>query len=166
MAALGAAYRGIVAAFAVIAGIIIALVAVTIPVNVVLKAGFTLSLYGLLDLIEYGLMAATFLAAPWVLTRNAHVSVDLGLMALAPARRAQVLRLTSLLGALACATVFYYSLDATLASAARGSTVRTSFVFPEWWGLAVMPLSMALLTIEFVRRLVQPADTGRNMTGL
>jgi TRAP-type C4-dicarboxylate transport system permease small subunit len=32
--------------------------------------------------------------------------------------------------------------------------VRQTLVFPEWWALAVMPLSMALMVIEFVRRMV------------
>jgi TRAP-type transport system small permease protein len=30
--------------------------------------------------------------------------------------------------------------------------IRTSFVIPEWWVLSVMPLAMALMTIEFVLR--------------
>lgn len=145
-------YHGLLVGLAAVAGLIFALTALLIPVNVVLRAGFSSAVFGLYDAIEFGLLAATFLAAPWVLARNAHVTVDIGLMALSARQRRWVGRLTNLLGAALCAVFVYYSLSAALASAARGSMIRTSFVIPEWWVLSVMPLAMALMTIEFVLR--------------
>jgi TRAP-type transport system small permease protein len=71
-------YRGLLVGLAAAAGLIFALTAVLIPVNVVLRAGFSSAVFGLYDAIEFGLLAATFLAAPWVLARNAHVTVDIG----------------------------------------------------------------------------------------
>jgi TRAP-type C4-dicarboxylate transport system permease small subunit len=145
-------YHGLLAALAGVAGVIFGLTAVLISVNVVLRAGFTSAVFGLYEAIEFGLLAATFLAAPWVLARNAHVTVDIGLMVLSPRQRRRIGRLTNLLGAILCAVFVYYSLTATLASAARGSMIRTSFVIPEWWVLSVMPVAMALMTVEFLLR--------------
>jgi TRAP-type transport system small permease protein len=35
-----------------------------------------------------------------------------------------------------------------------GSMVLKTMIFPEWWLFAVIAVSMALLVLEFVRRLV------------
>jgi TRAP-type transport system small permease protein len=145
-------YRRLLAGLAAVAGVIFALTAVLITVNVVLRAWFSSAIFGLFDAIEYGLLAATFLAAPWVLARNAHVTVDIALMALSDRQRRRVGRLTNLLGAGLCAVFVHYSLTATLASAARGSMIRTSFVIPEWWVLSILPFAMSLMMVEFLLR--------------
>ena len=145
-------YRRLLAVLAGLAGVIFGLTAVLITVNVVLRAGFSSSIYGLFEAIEFGLLAATFLAAPWVLARNAHVTVDIGLMVLPERPRRAVARLTNLLGAVLCAIFVYYSLTAAIASAARGSMIRTSFVIPEWWVLGVIPFAMTLMMVEFLLR--------------
>ena len=62
--------------------LILALTAILIPLNVGLRACCRTSLFGLLDAVEYGLMATTFLAAPWVLSKNAPVAVDIATLAL------------------------------------------------------------------------------------
>ena len=145
-------YCGLLAGLAAVAGLIFGLTAVAITVNVVLRAAFSSAIFGLFEAIEYGLLAATFLAAPWVLARNAHVTVDIGLMGLSDRQRGLVGRLTNLLGAGLCAIFVYYSLSAALASAARGSMIRTSFVIPEWWVLSIMPFAMGLMMVEFLLR--------------
>jgi TRAP-type C4-dicarboxylate transport system permease small subunit len=60
----------------------------------------------------------------------------------------------------------YYSLTATLASAARGSMIRTSFVIPEWWVLSVMPFAMALMMIEFLLRFRRAVTAERGLVEL
>jgi len=47
----------------------------------------------------------------------------------------------------------------------RGSMVFKAIVFPEWWVLALVPLGMALLAIEFAR-LAWRALTGRPVAGM
>jgi TRAP-type transport system small permease protein len=166
MPALENLYRGLLVGLAAAAGLIFALTAALIPVNVVLRAGFSSAVFGLYDAIEFGLLAATFLAAPWVLAHNAHVTVDIGLMALSDGQRRLVGRFTNLLGAALCAVFVYYSLSAALASAGRGSMIRTSFVIPEWWVLSVMPLSMGLMMIEFLLRFRRAIIADRQRLGM
>ena len=43
--------------------------------------------------------------------------------------------------------------------------IRTSFVIPEWWVLAIAPAAFALLAAEFLRQTVRPAGRG-GPTGL
>ena len=164
--ALNAVYVGVLNALAALAALVIALTALLITVNVILRAFSVYSLFGLFDAIEYALMAATFLAAPWVLAKNAHVTVDIGLLALPPAARRRVARAGNLFAALLAVIFFWFALEATLASFARGSMVRTSFVFPEWWALAVMPVAMLLMAIEFVLRYLRGVDPDRMGAGL
>lgn len=148
------------------AAAVFASIALLIPVNVLLRNGFGTAIYGLLDLIEYGLLGATFLAAPWVLARDAHVSVDLVVGALPRRGRLFVSSLANLIGLAVTAVFLWYSIEAVGASLSRGSMVRTSFTFPEWWVLSVIPASMALILVEFLRKLLRPAKAGRSLTGL
>ena len=159
-------YRRLLAVLAGLAGLIFGLTAVLITVNVVLRAGFSSSIFGLFEAIEFGLLAATFLAAPWVLARNAHVTVDIGLMLLPDRPRRVVAGLTNLLGAALCAIFVYYSLTAAIASAARGSMIRTSFVIPEWWVLSVVPFAMTLMMLEFLLRTRRGATAERHRVEL
>lgn len=159
----GRAFQRLLDALAALAGAIFALIAILIPVNVALRAGGA-SLYGLLDAIEYGLFVSAFLAAPWVLSRGGHVTVDI-VVAAVPRRAQRALAVaTSLIGALACAIFFWFAIEALAASHARGSAIRRAFVIPEWWVLAVPPASMALLTVEFGRQLFA-ALTGWTVRG-
>lgn len=157
------AFQRLLDALAALAGAIFALIAILIPVNVALRAGGA-SLYGLLDAIEYGLFVSAFLGAPWVLSRGGHVTVDIVFAAMPPRAQRVLAALTSLAGALACAIFLWFAIDAAAASYARGSMIRRAFVIPEWWVLAVMPVSMALLTIEFGRQL-RTALGGRTAHG-
>jgi TRAP-type transport system small permease protein len=155
-------YRWLLAMLAGLAGVIFGLTAVLITVNVVLRAFFASAIYGLFEAIEFGLLAATFLAAPWVLARDAHVTVDIGLMVLPERQRLVVARLTNLLGAALCAIFVYYSLTAALASGARGSMIRNAFVIPEWWVLSVIPFAMTLMMVEFLLRTRRGATAERH----
>ncbi len=138
-----------------LAAIVFACVAALIPIDLVLRNAFDASIYGLLDAIEYGLLAATFLAAPWVLSINAHVSVDLFVALLAGRARRVADMLANLVGAGAAAVFLWFAVVAAAQSVERGTMIRTAFVIPEWWVLAVAPVSMGLILVEFARRLLR-----------
>jgi TRAP-type C4-dicarboxylate transport system permease small subunit len=107
----------------------------------------------LIDAIEYGLLAGTFLAAPWVLREGAHVRVDVVVSALPPRGAALLETIADLIGLAVCLILLWYGVKVTLTAEALGSMVLKSIIFPEWWALAVVPLSSLLLAIEFVMRL-------------
>lgn len=149
---LRSAYSGLVAALAVMAGAVFAAMAVLISIDVALRALFSNAIYGLGDLTEYGLAAATFLAAPWVLEKNAHVSVDIAAMALPDAARRRLDLAVDLLGAAICACLSWFALSALLIALERGSMVRGIVVVPEWLTLVSPVLSAALLAVGFLLR--------------
>jgi TRAP-type C4-dicarboxylate transport system permease small subunit len=165
--ALGRPFDRFLWVLAVIAAGILALIAVVICVNVVLRNLGMSSIYGALDAIQYALMVATFLGAPHVLARGGHVKVDLITNAVPDGARRALDVAVSLIGGASAAVLGWYGAEAAWASAARGSMIRTSFVIPEWWMLIFVPLSMALCVIVFARRLLHPeAQEQRTASGL
>ncbi|WP_372609804.1 TRAP transporter small permease [Aquicoccus sp.] len=165
MPSFNAAFDAVLKFCAGLAGAIFALIALAICLNVILRNTGSGSLRGLLDAVEYGLLAATFLAAPWVLWKQAHVTVDLVTASL-PTRVARPLaRFVALLGFVVSGAFLWYATDAALHSAARGSMIRTAFVIPEWWALSAAPVGFVLICIEFLRQTLHPR-LSRDMAGL
>ena len=151
---------------AVLSAGILGLIAVAIAINVALRNLGLPVIYGALDAIQYALMIATFMGAPWVLAQGGHVKVDLITSALPPRTEQTVGRVTNLVGAVTAGILGWYGLQAAIASAARGSMIRTSFVIPEWWMLAFVPASMALCVIVFLRKVLQPDMPNAPLSGL
>ncbi|WP_404864195.1 TRAP transporter small permease [Georhizobium sp. MAB10] len=153
-------------AFAVLAGIVFVLITLVLVLNVGLRFFAGKNVYGMIDAIEMGLMAATFLGAPWVLRKNAHVSVDIVMSGLSPARRLLVDRLTSLLGALLSALFTWATLSALMIALSRGSMMRGVLVIPEWVPLLAPFIGGLLLTLEFLRRAAVGPETEAHQAGL
>ncbi|MGX1100609.1 TRAP transporter small permease [Amorphus sp. MBR-141] len=145
-------------ALAILAGAIFSLIAAAIAVNVALRALDAPQLRGMVDLIEAGMVAATFLAAPWVLSKNAHVTVDVVTTALPIETRRRLARAVCLLGMVVSAVLFWSALQAVMVSYGRGSMVRGILVYPEWWPLLAPTISGALLALEFARRTITGVD--------
>lgn len=136
------------------AGAVFGLIALATTYDVVLRSTTGGTLGGLAELVEYTLFAATFLAAPWLLRHNGHVQVDFAIGALPERPRRVVRRIGDAVGLVVCAVMLYYAVQVTLASWRNGSIVLKTLVFPEWWLFAVIVVSMALLVLEFLRRLL------------
>lgn len=153
--------------FAVLAGAVLVAVTLGLAVNVGLRALAGTSLFGMVDAIELGLMAATFLAAPWVLRKNAHVAVDIVLMGLPPAARRGAERGMAVVGALLCLVLSWASGNALLIAWGRGSMMRGVLDLPEWIPLAAPTLGGFLLALEFLRRAIRGVRAeGRQQAGL
>jgi TRAP-type transport system small permease protein len=136
-------------------GIGTALIALDVALRNLAGTGFP----WLIDAIEYGLFAGTFLAAPWVLREGAHVRVDIVVTTLPPRGAAFLETVADLVGLAICLILLWYGAKVTLDAQALGSMVLKSIIFPEWWALAVVPLSSLLLAIEFVLRLSRAYHT-------
>lgn len=153
-------------ACAALAALILAAIVIGISLNVLLRNLFGAPIYGLLDLVEYGLLVVTFLGAPWVLSQSAHVVVDLVTGALPHAAARQLARAMSAVGLVATLVMVWYALQAVTTSYARGSMIRTAFDTPEWWVLSVMPVAFLLIAAEFLRQIVHPPSRGDAQAGL
>lgn len=145
---------------AALAAGLIAVIALAIIANLILRNLKLPVIYGTLDAVEYAIMITTFMGAPWVLNKRAHVQVDLVFANLSSSNQLRLGRLTTLLGAAICVCFSWFGVVAMLESLSRGSMVRTSFVIPEWWTLVIIPFSMGLCAIEFIRQSLNPNPSG------
>ncbi|MEO8278942.1 MAG: TRAP transporter small permease [Ideonella sp.] len=153
VAQLGRRYERLLDWLGVGAGAVFALIALATTCDVVLRSATGATLGGLAELVEYTLFAATFLAAPWLLRHNGHVQVDFVVNALNERPRRWLRRSADVIGLLVCLVMLVYAVEVTWAAWRNGSIVLKTLVFPEWWLFTVIDVSMALLVLEFMRRL-------------
>jgi TRAP-type transport system small permease protein len=104
------------------------------------------------EISEYALYLMTLLTAPWLLRRGQHVRLDI-ILAVVSARMAWLMEaLGDALGFAVSLALVRYGMAMTVDSARIGAITIKNLVFPEWWLLAPLPLTFALLAIEFVFR--------------
>lgn len=152
------AYDHFLLLLGMVAGVLVLLVTLGIGYDVSLRAVTGQGLPWLIDLAEYAMLGVTFLGAPWVLRRGGHVAVEIAVMYLPHRPREVLRRLVCALGALVCGIMGWAGSLATLEALQRGTLVFKALVFPEWWILVVIPVSLFLCAIEFLRQALVSAD--------
>ena len=151
---IGRAYRGVLHAGAVVAALLLGALAVLVTGDVIARNLGLGTLPWIIEVSEYSLPLATFLVAPWLLSRSEHVRLDTLITALPPAAGRVLERIADGVGLLICVVFVVYGTKAIASSAQQGSMVIKAIVFPEWWLYAPVPVCFALLAIEFVRRML------------
>jgi TRAP-type C4-dicarboxylate transport system permease small subunit len=148
------AYHVLMQACGVLAALAIGAVALLVTFDVLARNLGVANLPWVVEVSEYSLPLATFLAAPWLLYRNEHVRLDMLLGAL-PRTTARALdRFADLVGIAVSAVFVWYGLHVIADSRALGSMVFKTLVFPEWWLFVPVPVCFALLAVEFLRRML------------
>lgn len=105
------------------------------------------------EITEYMLMIATFIAAPWLLYQGGHIRIDVVMNKL-PATTQRLLSIVcNLIGGFVCAVLTWQSCVVLQDSHKQGSLVFKELIFPEWWLSLPLLIGAALLTLEFARRL-------------
>ncbi len=141
-------YGNLLKGLAALAALLLGVSALAITLDVIARNVGLGTVPWILEVSEYVLPLATFLAAPWLLYRNEHVRLDVLLTAFP-----RLNHVANLVGLAVCGVLVVYGVRTILNSAAQGSMVFKSVVFPEWWLYAPVPLCFGLLSIEFLRRL-------------
>jgi TRAP-type C4-dicarboxylate transport system permease small subunit len=150
------AWSRLMAACGALAALALGAMALLVTADVLIRNLTPVALPWVLELSEYSLPFATFLAAPWILYRNQHVRLDVLLTAL-PARTARWLeRVVDAVGLAISLLLLWYGFAALADSWRQDSLVIKALTFAEWWLFVPLVLCFALLSIEFVRRLVRP----------
>jgi len=137
---------------AAILGIVVALVCW----DVLLRNLGGPSLPWIVEVTEYSLPLATFLAAPWLMHRHEHVRLDLLSNTLSTRDLARIERVSAAVCLAVSLAIVWYSIRVILDARGVGSLVIKSIVFPEWWLFVPVPPCFALLAIECARRLLFP----------
>lgn len=165
MKALGAAYDRLIEALAAVSALSIAAMAVWVSYEVVVRYVFVSPTSWAVDLAEYAMIWSTFLAAPWVLQRSGHVSIDLLTSHLSPRARRSLDIATALAGAVICAVFAWYSAATVIEFYVRGSTIDRLWPVPRYLPFVPIPLGTALLAIEFLRRAWQTLRLDHPVSG-
>lgn len=105
------------------------------------------------EVTEYTLYLMTMLTAPWLMRQGQHIRIDIVLRAI-PRHAAWYLEwICDFLALACCALIAVYGWKATAASLAIGSMVVKTLTVPEWWLLAPLQLTFALLAVEVLFRM-------------
>jgi TRAP-type C4-dicarboxylate transport system permease small subunit len=106
----------------------------------------------LLEATEYMLYGGTFLAAPWVLRKGAHVRIDLLVTAL-PRRASVAMEIgADVVGLFVSAALLWFGTAAAFEAWRENSMQFKTWAVPEWILLAPIPIAALLLGIEFALR--------------
>lgn len=127
-----------------------------ITIDVVMRGAGHGVVRGGVEAVEYLMFLTALFAAPWVLRHNAHIRID---FLLESARRPVALFFEVASNAVGLAVVgifIFYTARIGLQSAEEARRIFKNFIFPEWWIYAAASLALAMLWIEFLRRLVRP----------
>lgn len=142
-------------ALAALAAALLCALVVLILVDIGARYLRVFSIAWALEASEYMLYAITFLGAPWVLREEGHIAVELVVERLPPRAKRFARRAADVLGAVVCIVLLYYACRVTWRSYASGTMVHQSFVFPEWWVYAGMPVVIAILLVVYARWIVR-----------
>ncbi len=105
------------------------------------------------EVTEYALYFITLLTAPWLLRQGLHIRVDV-LLRVIPARLAWVCEwAVDVIALVCCCVIAWYGVKAVLSSHAISGMVVKVLSIPEWWLLAPLPATFALLAIEVLFRM-------------
>jgi TRAP-type C4-dicarboxylate transport system permease small subunit len=137
------------------AGLLIAAMMAVITVDVVVRNLGYQSSGHFFTFTEYALLLVPCLGAPWLVREKGHVYVEIVLMYL-DARRQAALRLAiGLVCVAVCAALAWYGFDVTLRDYAAGEKDVRSLDMPRWMVVGFIPLSFAMMAVEFLRFIVR-----------
>ena len=161
MKSVGTIYLRVLQGMAVFAGILMAAMMATICIDVVLRnLGYQSSAH-FFTFSEYALLLIPCLGAPWLVREKGHIYVEIIFMTMSAERRRAMTRIIGVICVLVCAVLAWYGAEVTVNSFIRNDMDVRSFDMPRWILVAFIPLSFAMMGMEFARFLVR----GENFLG-
>ncbi len=109
-----------------------------------------LSLTWAIELSELGLVYMTFLAAPWILKRAAHVKVELLLGYLNKTTQTWLGLIMSIVGAFVCGILVIYGIRVTIDRIQRGVGSPGYLELPTAFFSIIIPIACIVLTAKFL----------------
>lgn len=161
MKSVGTIYLRVLQGMAVFAGILMAAMMATICVDVVLRnLGYQSSAH-FFTFSEYALLLIPCLGAPWLVREKGHIYVEIIFMYMSAEKRRAMTRGIGVICVLVCAVLAWYGAEVTVNSFIRNDMDVRSFDMPRWILVAFIPLSFAMMGMEFARFVVR----GENFLG-
>lgn len=148
-------YDAILYGMAYLAGFLMAAMMTVIFVDVVLRnLGYQSSAH-FFTFTEYGLLAIPCLGAPWLVREKGHVYVEMLLMQLTPRARHVLTMAIGTVCVAVCAVLAWYGAGVTINDFVQNEKDVRSLDMPRWTVVGFIPLSFAMMAIEFARFLVR-----------
>jgi C4-dicarboxylate transporter, DctQ subunit len=114
-----------------------------------------------IEVSEYSLFFLTFMGAPYLLEKNRHVVIDLVLNELAQRSKLNVSLFNGVLGALICVVLTYAGVEVVLDQFDTGVREATVMAPQKYWITAVFPIGMALMSFQFIDKIIRIISSGK-----
>jgi C4-dicarboxylate transporter, DctQ subunit len=132
------------------AALIVAMM-VVITLDVVLRnLGYQSSAH-FFSFTEYALLVVPCLGAPWLVREKGHIYVEILLMHLDRRPRAALRRAIGIVCIVVCAVLAWYGFEVTLRDFVANEKDVRSLDMPRWIVVGFVPLSFAMMALEFLR---------------
>ena len=149
------AYDAVLYGMAWVAGFLMAAMMVTICIDVGLRnLGYQSSAH-FFTFTEYALLAVPCLGAPWLVREKGHIFVEIVFMYLPPRHQAKLRFVIGALCVIVCAVLAWYGGVVAVNDFINNEKDVRSFDMPRWIVVGFIPLSFAMMGIEFLRFLVR-----------
>lgn len=158
------AYTALIDGLAAVSALILIGMSLWVSYDVTLRYVFVAPTSWADDLSEYGLLWATFLAAPWVLRNGGHVRVELLVVRLSESHRRRLEVACSVLGAIVCAIFAWQTALTVIEFYMRGLMMARIWRIPLWMPYAAIPVGSSLLAMEFFLRALRIVRHGMPKT--
>jgi TRAP-type C4-dicarboxylate transport system permease small subunit len=140
---------------AAVAAVMLAIAAVVITWSVIYRAAGA-STFWEIEFSVYMMVASLFLASPYTLATNGHVSVDLLSHYLSP-RAARALGVgVAVVGLLVCLYLAIVGGHLTFESFARNEHTESAWAPVKWPLFLTMPVGLGLTVLQYVADLLRP----------
>jgi TRAP-type C4-dicarboxylate transport system permease small subunit len=138
----------------VLAVIVIAVMAVAVSAEVLLRMFGFPSIIGLIELTEYGLFISTFFVAPHLLRTNEHIRVDIVMSRVDPAaaRHVEYAVLATII-AVSVVTGLIGSMM-LINNVHAGTLIFKDLIIPQWWLDWIIPLTSLAMALQALEMLV------------
>ncbi|MEM1265401.1 MAG: TRAP transporter small permease [Pseudomonadota bacterium] len=150
------AYAGLIDAMAVLAGLTLVWLMVSVILSVLMRNLGLQPFAWLFTSAEYGLLYMTMLGAPWLVREKGHVHIELVTSALPEAPRRVVSRGVALLCVAVCLVLALKGLDLLMTNIERSDYDVRAYFYPRWLLTISFPLSFGLMAVEYLRFVVGP----------
>ena len=140
---------------AILGACLLFLIAAIICFEVLVRALGGASRLWVIEVSEYALLFITFLGAPYLLEKNAHVLMDLLYNSFAGKTRLLVQGLNAAIGLTACAILTVIGVQVVLEQFEVGVREVTVMRPLSWWITAALPLGMGLMSVQFLNQLLR-----------
>jgi TRAP-type C4-dicarboxylate transport system permease small subunit len=137
--------------------LVIAVMALGVSAEVILRMLNFPSIMGLIELTEYGLFISTFFMAPHLLRTNEHIRVDIAMARVDPttARIFEYFVLTSII--VVCVVTGTVSTLMLIDSIRAETLIFKDLIIPQWWLDWIIPLTSLVLGLQALEMLIAHA---------